>query len=222
MTADGGIDWDGLGTFALTILFGLATAGLPFIVSGLWVLAKGLRARGDIGGDLLVVFGKRLVNDRPDGDYRARLATAARLAAGRPEHRIWILGGRTGNARLTEAAAGEALLRSLPDGEGLRIGLEERSHDTLTNLRNLRELLAGVDPEPLTLITNRYHLARVGQMARSLGMPHRECAAEAIGSALRPALLVRLPMEAVYVAWFATGKLWARLTRNRRMLDRVT
>lgn len=222
MTAGGDIDWDGVGTFAMTVLVGFAFAGLPFVISGFWVLGKGLGARNDTGSDLLVVFGKRLAGDRPDGDYQARLRTAARLAAGRPGHRILILGGHTGGGRLTEAAAGEALLRDLPDGGVLNIGREEASVDTLTNLRNVRDMLRGSDPLPLTLITNRYHLARVGQMAGSLGLPHHCCAAEGIRSALRPSALVRWPMEAFYVTWFATGKLWATLTRNRRMLARVT
>ena len=222
MTAASDIDWDFLGTFALTVVVGVATAGLPFLITGIWVLAHGLRAQTTSADDLLVVFGKRLINDYPDVDYRARLATAARLANGRPGHHIWILGGRTGNAQYTEAAAGEALLRTMPGGDTFRVTLEERSHDTLTNLRHLRVYLAENDARTLTLITNRYHLARVGQMARSLGLPHQMCAAEEIGAALKSSLLLRLPMEAFYVAWFATGKLWATMTGNKRMLNRVT
>lgn len=222
MTAASDIDWDFLGTFALTVMVGIAAAGLPFLITGLWVLAHGLRAQTNPADDLLVVFGKRLINDCPDADYRARLATAARIANGRPGHHIWILGGRTGYAKHTEAAAGEELLRTMPGGDSFRVTLEERSHDTLTNLRNFRACLAETDARTLTLITNRYHLARVGQMARSLGLPHQMCAAEEIGKALNFSLLLRLPMEAFYVAWFATGKLWATLTRNRRMLNRVT
>lgn len=216
------IDWDFLGTIGLTILVGIVTAGLPFLISGFWVLVEGLRAQANPGGDLMVVFGKRLVNDHPDADYRTRLEAAARLANSRPGHHIWILGGYTGNAQLTEAAAGVALLRSMPGGNAFKVSLEEQSRDTLTNLRNFRAHLAGNVPQTLTLITNRYHLARVGLMARSLGLPHEGCAAEVIGSAMIPSLLVRLPMESFFVTWFVTGKLWATMTRNGRMLNRVT
>ena len=222
MAAGGDIDWDSLGTFALTVLVGVATAGVPFVISGFRVLGKGLGARNDTSSDLLVVFGKRLVSDQPDDDYQARLRTAARLATARPRHRILILGGQTGDARLTEAAAGEALLRALPNGAALNIGLEETSVDTLTNLRNVREMLKRADPRPLTLITNRYHLARAAQTAGSLGLAYQLCAAEGIRTALRWSTLIHWPMEAFYVTWFATGKLWATLTRNRRMLARVT
>jgi uncharacterized SAM-binding protein YcdF (DUF218 family) len=221
MAATARIDWDSLGTLALTILIGLASAGIPFVVALIWVLAVGLRATTGPATERVVVFGKRLINDRPDPDYRARLATAARLAATQPNRRILILGGRTGGARLTEAEAGEQLLRALPNGASLSIGLEQASSDTLANLRNLRTLLTEMR-EPLTLISNRYHLARLGQMAASLGLSYRLCAAEPIAPALRPARLHRWLLESVYVTWFATGKLWARLIRNRRMLARVT
>jgi uncharacterized SAM-binding protein YcdF (DUF218 family) len=217
------IDWDNLGTLALTLLVGIVGAGLPFVVALVRVIAVGLRAGTGPATDLIVVFGKRLVNDQPDRDYRIRLATAARLAAARQGSRILLLGGRTGNARLSEAEAGEQLLRALPEGASLSIGLEQASRDTLTNLRNLRTLLAETQTrEPLTLISNRYHLARLGQMANSLGLSYRLCAAASITPWSRSVLPHRWLLESFYVTWFATGKLWARLTRNRRMLARVS
>lgn len=216
------LDRDGLFTFALTVAVGIATAGLAFAAALLWVLWIGLRTPADARGDVLLVFGKRLVDGAPDGDYRARLQTAARLfRAGGGAH-ILILGGRTGDAEITEADAGARLLRSLPGGETLHLSLERASGDTLTNLRNVRALLAGKPREPVVLITNRYHLARVGQMAGSLGLVFRRCAADSAAASLRLAALWRWPLEAFYVTWFATGKGWARLTRNRRMLSRVT
>jgi uncharacterized SAM-binding protein YcdF (DUF218 family) len=216
------LDRDGIVTLALTILLAVATAGLPFLASAIKVLRSGLSAHCDIGNALLIVFGKRLVNGQPDGDYRARLSTAARLASGRPDHRILILGGHTGDAPQSEAEAGESLLRSLPGGSRLNVALEQASGDTLTNLRNLRQMLGEQGAHPLTLITNRYHLARVSQMASSLGLPHNLCPAEGVRTALRLAALPRWTLEVFYVTWFATGKLWAVLTGNRRMLDRVT
>ena len=232
------IDRDAIGTLALTVLVIAGLAGLPLAVALAWVCWTGLRASRDAAGDVLVVFGKRLRHGRVDEDYRARLTTAARLAAARPRHRIIILGGRTGDAALTEAEAGRRLLHGLPEGARLQIALEQSSSNTLTNLRNLRGLLdatpaAALDapaggpaedapPRQLTLITNRYHLARVGQMAASLGLPHHRCAAEDRWTALRPARLPSWLIEAVYVCWFLTGKLWAIATRNRRMLARVT
>lgn len=110
----------------------------------------------------------------------------------------------------------------------MNILLEQQSADTLTNLRNLRVLLEGLEHGPgrdarrLTLITNRYHLARVGLMAASLGLEFHRCAAEDKAQALRPGKLGDWLREALFINWFITGKLWARLTRNQRMLARVT
>lgn len=227
MRSGNAIDWDGLGTLALTGAVNAGLAGIPLATALAWVCWTGLRARREAGDDLLVVFGKRLRHGRVDDDYRARLLTAAHLASQRPRHRIIILGGRTSRAHLTEAEAGRRLLRGLPGGDALNIELEQTSNNTLTNLHNLRRLLGGAGgtgPRPLrlTLITNRYHLARVGQMAASLRLPFHRCAAEDGWTALHPAQLPRWIIEAFYVTWFLTGKLWATATRNRRMLARVT
>ena len=217
------IDWDGVFTLALTVFINIVSVGLPFAIAVVWVVAIGLSTKTSPATDALVVFGKRLVHDLPDADYRVRLNTAVELATDRPGSRIVILGGRTGSAQLTEAAAGERLMRSLAGTHELTITLEQASADTLTNLRNVRDLLTEFAPrEPLTLISNRYHLARVGQMATSLGLTHRLCPAEGVWCALRSTPSYRWLLEGFYVAWFATGKQWARLTRNRRMLARVT
>jgi len=225
MRSGNGIDWDALGTLALTLLVNAGLAGIPLAAALAWVCWTGLRAGRDAAGDRLVVFGQRLRHGRVDTDYRARLLTAAHLASQRPRHRIIILGGRTSRAKLTEADAGRRLLRELPGGTKLNIALEQASSNTLTNLHNLRAVLSGAggtEPRPLTLITNRYHLARVGQMAASLGLPYHRCAAEDRSTALHPSMLPRWLIEAFYVTWFLTGKLWATATRNRRMLARVT
>ncbi len=106
------IDWDGVFTLSLTILIGIVSVGLPFAIAVVMGLAIGLNTKTGPATDALVVFGKRLVHDLPDADYRARLHTAVQLATDRPGSRIVILGGQTGSARLTEAAAGERLMRT--------------------------------------------------------------------------------------------------------------
>jgi len=71
-----------------------------------------------------------------------------------------------------------------------------------------------------TLVSSRSHLARIGMIATSLGIPHRLWPAED-RFAPNAANLLALSTEAFYVLWFATGRGWARITRNRRMLARV-
>jgi uncharacterized SAM-binding protein YcdF (DUF218 family) len=173
-------------------------------------------------GAPLLVPGKRLVDERPDRDFAERLRCAAGLA-GLPNPRpILILGGLTGRARISEAAAGERYLRSLPGGSALLIRGEATSHDTLTNLRNVREMLGWQSTgATVTVVSNRYHLARIGLIAESLGIRHRLCPAEPAFAPDR-AMWRQLLKEAFFYLWFRVGKGWATLTFNRRMLGRVT
>ena len=221
--SQGPIDWDLILTFALTLCVILLTGGTAWLFAlgrVLQTARTGAALAPD--GEWLLVPGKRLVADRPDGDFRERLRRAADLAGCPPRHPILILGGRTGAARISEAEAGETFLRSLPEGEGLRVHLEAASQDTLTNLRNVRELLGHRAPgASVTLISNRYHLARLGLIAESLGLRPRLYPAEPVLAhdwTTRRHLL----RESLFYLWFNVGKGWATLIRSRRMLARVT
>jgi len=218
------IDWDAVLTLALTFALLPLTLGAALIPPLRRVLRAGrvpLTAPSDPGPWLLVP-GKRLVDGRPDRDFAARLRAAATLACEHPGCTILVLGGVTGSASISEAAAGEHFLRALPEGMGLRVRQEAHSQDTLTNLRNARELLRTTAPGlPVLLVSNRYHLARIGLIAASLGIAHRFWPAEAT-LPQGPGTWGRLVREAFYCLWFGVGRGWARLTRNRRMLNRIT
>ena len=99
--------------------------------------------------------------------------------------------------------------------------IESQSRDTLQNLRNARLLLGEGMRTRVTLLSNRYHLARCALFARQLGFDWELCAAEA-RLRMGPATLWRLAGEAAYVCWIDLGTRWARLIGNRRMLERVT
>jgi hypothetical protein len=99
--------------------------------------------------------------------------------------------------------------------------LEGRSRDTLQNLRNARELLGGEGPRRVTLLSNRYHLARCALFARQLGYDWELCAAEP-QLALTPSTLLRIAGEAYFVCWSDIGTRWARFIGDQRMLSRVT
>lgn len=218
------IDRDAILTLALTISLLLLTLGAALIPPWRQVLRAGRAplAEPSDPGPWLLVPGKRLLDDRPDGDYAARLRAAATLAGRRPDCTLLILGGVTGGATISEAAAGERFLRSLPEGARLRVRQESQSHDTLTNLRKARELLGTRAPGlPVLLVSNRYHLARIGLIASSLGIEHQFWPAEAT-LPQGPAMWGRLALESFFCLWFKVGRGWARLTRNRRMLARIT
>lgn len=216
-------DWDAILTLTLTLLVSLCTLGTANLIAlSRVVSAARVRFVEIETGRLLLVPGKRLVDGRPDGDFECRLLRAAGMSVRQPNHLILILGGMTGNAPVSEAAAGAQFIRSLPNGESLRVELESASRDTLTNLRNVRDMLRyRPDDRDAILISNRYHLARIGLIADSLGIAHRLCPAEdGFGRVVTtsPVLL----RESFFYLWFVVGKGWAILTRNRRMLERVT
>jgi hypothetical protein len=217
------IDRDAVFTCGLTLLASLLCLGAANLFA-LYRVVSAARIRTDYckAGPLLLVPGKRLIGERPDADFETRLRCAAALSVRDPEHLILILGGVTGAGQISEAAAGAHFLRTLPNGGALRIELESASRDTLTNLRNVRTLLQRHPDRPAAiLISNRYHLARIGLIANSLGIEHRLWPAEdrfGADAASWPGLL----RESFFYLWFLVGKGWATLTGNTRMLARVT
>ncbi|MBP8283349.1 MAG: YdcF family protein [Chromatiaceae bacterium] len=217
------VDWDAVTTLALTVGTLLITLGGAY----LYALHRVLRAarmpiQGAVVGSWLVVPGKRLADSRPDGDFMRRLSCAADLTTGPPARPILILGGLTGDSCISEAEAGERFLRSRPGGQTLRIYRESASRDTLTNLRNARSwLMQEPTWDTVILVSNRYHLARIGLIATSLGIDHCVYPAAPTLATDWP-LRRRLLGEAFFWLWFGVGRSWAVLTRNRRMLDRIS
>jgi uncharacterized SAM-binding protein YcdF (DUF218 family) len=167
----------------------------------------------------LLVFGKRLSAGVADADLRARIARAHRLRQDGGTSMLVLLGGAVGDEP-SEAAVARDLLRDLGGDERCPLLLEEASGDTLENLRHARALLDARGIAEVTLLSNRYHLARCALLARSIGLAHRLCAAEerwqpAVGT--WPTLI----KEAGLSLWLDAGIRWARLTGHRRMLSRL-
>lgn len=209
--------FDGLATLLLANLVIVGTAGLSLAVCfyRVWRVARNVPARVAIAGRP-VVLGVCLRRGRVPGIYARRLAKAQELAA---DGRILVLGGHTSQASFSEAEAGRDWLiaRGVP---AAAITIEDRSRNTLENLRAARDILGAAEGVPI-VVTNRYHLARSGLLADSLGMRHVLCAAE---ERLRadPMTVVRLLLEAYFVNWFFVGRRWASLTGNSGMLERIT
>jgi uncharacterized SAM-binding protein YcdF (DUF218 family) len=214
------VDWDGLFTFLLTLLLLLLTLGIPLLITLLTVHRTAVSANTTTTAKQLLVFGKKLQQQQIDADYRLRLHKAAQLMQEDPERQLLLLGGAVEAGQLSESSAGEQFLRSQGVDEQA-LAREEKSQNTLENLRQARDLLIRHLDEPVAMISNRYHLARIGTMADSLHIPHHLCAAESVFR-FSWLLLPRLLIEAWYILWFRTGKRWARLVNNQRMLDRVT
>jgi uncharacterized SAM-binding protein YcdF (DUF218 family) len=197
------------------------SAGLVYFAYLIHVVRTARRAScAAQDGSHLLLFGKHAPQGRVDGDFAARLDRAAQLWREHPQRPFVLLGGGA-KGELTEAeiARRELVARGL--SEDTRLQLESGSRDTLQNLRNARQMLGDARRGRVTLLSNRYHLARCAMFARQLGFDVELCAAEA-SLRLRPATLLRLVGEAAYICWADIGTRWARFIGNDRMLARVT
>lgn len=161
-----------------------------------------------------IIFGKKLINNLPDQDYRFRLMRLLQC----PFNTAIIMGGKTGNSFKSEAEAGLSFLQQNGLGKNKTVLLEQSSENTLENLKNTRQILKN---NPTVILSNRYHLARCSILAESLSINYTLCAAEndfscTLGN------LGKCLKEAFYIHWFYSGKYWAKLTGNKRMLDKIS
>jgi uncharacterized SAM-binding protein YcdF (DUF218 family) len=207
-------------SLAISALAVLLSAGLLYFAClgrVCWIAARSSQ-RADRAARVLV-FGKRLLQGEPDADYRRRLQHACSLARQRCDRQLILLGG--GPPGASEAVAGLLTLHAWGLPADASVQLEDRSLDTLENLRNARELLGAERTAPVLLLSNRYHLARCLSLARLLGFDARPCPAEATFS-LREQRPLRLLQEAAFLCWLEVGTAWARLIGHRRMLNRIS
>jgi uncharacterized SAM-binding protein YcdF (DUF218 family) len=215
-------DRDALHSGAITAAACLFSGGLVYLGYLLHVLrvARSAPCRPE-RGECVLLFGKHAPHGRIDRDFDARLQRAVSLwHAQRPGTVLLLGGGGANEPSEAEIARRELLARGIDAGAALQ--LEAQSRDTLQNLRNARDLLRdGTTGLRVTLLSNRYHLARCALFARQLGFDSELCAAESAFS-WSPRTLLRIAGEAGYVCWSDIGTRWARLIGHRRMLARVT
>lgn len=218
------IDYDGLITFIITLLLLLCTLSLPLFVVYIRALRIAKTQPGiTTGVENLFVFGKKLINGNIDGEYKIRLDSAHDLITKNPEIRLVLLGGASKEGDVSEARAALDYLRSRGIDQEYKVQIEEKSRNTLENLRNAQQILFpdGAGSSPIILLTNRYHLPRSALIADSLGFTPVLYPAET-GFPSSAWDWGKLLMETFYMFWFQTGKNWARMIRSQRMLDRVT
>lgn len=203
----------------------LASGGLVWLGYLVHVLRTATRSPLQPPARMVVlVFGRRLERDQPESDYRHRLGRALALARSQLAERLLLLGGRSGDSTVSEAAAGHRWLQQQGLPERVLVQLEHESTDSLENLRQARQLLRGGDGmqalPPVALVTSRYHLARCQLLARRLGFRGVPVAAEPSLS-WAPRQLWLLLLESAYVMWIDLGVRWAQLIGHRRMAERI-
>ncbi len=164
----------------------------------------------------MAVLGKQLdQQEQLSADYRQRLDRVRMLFFTQGQADILVIGGGVSENH-SEAAVGAAYLLAAGIEEKY-IQKEELSLNTLENFRHARPWFAR---HPLALvISNRYHLLRVLTMAQGLGLDIRPCAAEADCQLWNK--IPRLMLEAFFLHWYWSGRLFAELTNNRRMLEKI-
>ncbi|HEV8695122.1 MAG TPA: YdcF family protein [Lysobacter sp.] len=218
------IDRDVLHAGAVAMSACVLSAGLVYVGYFVHVWRVARRAPcAPAYGECVLLFGKNAPGGRIDRDFAARLDRAVSLWKVSPPRSLVLLGGGARGER-SEAEVARDGLHARGLARDIPVQLESQSRDTLQNLRNARALLtttAAQSRPRVTLLSNRYHLARCALFARQLGFDWELCAAEPT-LRLGPQTLWRLAGEAAYLCWADLGTRWARLIRHRRMLERVT
>ncbi|MBA5248124.1 MAG: YdcF family protein [Gammaproteobacteria bacterium] len=214
-------DYDRYIVLFLSIVVILITAGLSFIASFVYVfsIAKNKESLINKEVDTLIVLGKKLKNNLPDEEYTGRLNRVAQVLKSNWNSKVYILGGMTGSANLTESDAGkEVLLNFGIDNE--RIFLEKDSSHTLENLKNFYDLFDNKN-QKILLITNRYHMARSIMMAKGFEINVLGCPAEE-NFQYTLSNIVKITIEAFYVNFYLVGKYFAIFTSNGKILNRIS
>lgn len=168
----------------------------------------------------LVVLGMRLRGNQISEDYQQRLERAFTLYSEGGVERILVLGGPSGDGSTSEADRGRDFL--LAKGVPAQVVFaEDKSLDTLENLRNARDVLLHTDKSRFMMVSSRYHLARSHDIARGLGLAPVLCGAEEVLS-LTPAILSRFLLEAYFLHWYQVGAGFSRLLGWRKGLARIS
>ena len=210
---------EGFWTFLLSILLLAVTFSLTFWPALIYVTVLALRTNRASDSHTLLVLGERLKNNAPDVNYIARLERAYSVYSTNKISQIFIVGGITGDATISESACGKNYLLDKGIAESI-LTIEDKSLHTLENIRNVREMLPVFNAEKVCIITNRFHLARAGTLAAGLGVNYDLCAAEEKfeNSALQWLVIFR---EAFFIHWYLTAKYWAILINDKATLKRI-
>jgi len=211
--------FDGITMFLLSMLIVIFTAGLSLLPFYIYILITAKTAKTLCPADgTRVILGLQLVNNQPSAEYQIRLQRGLSCLLENPESRSIILGGITGHAEVSEAVAGKDWLISNGITE-TRLTVENQSRNTLENLKLSKSILKK-ESHPIVLISHRYHLPRAAILANGLSIRNTICAADDQFS-YSFSNLIKVLKEAINIHWYYTGKTFARVTRNKKMLARI-
>lgn len=212
---------DGIAMLLLSTFIILITGGLSY----LYFLYKTLRMAKNAPSyvsdtEILLLPGMRLKKNNVNKLYQQRLDKAEELLSSQPDLKIIILGGLTGNASITEAQAGKNYLTN-KNITSERIITEHQSRHTLENLKYSKALIDEMRITKIALLTNRFHLYRALTLARGFKLYAKPCAARNI-FLYKPGNILRVLSEAFFNHWYTIGKTYAFVTKNKKMINRIS
>jgi uncharacterized SAM-binding protein YcdF (DUF218 family) len=211
-----GFDKDALLTLTLSMFAALSTLCIFY----LWFIYRVNKTAAQatyegLDADALMVLGRRLTDGEISEDFKLRLEHALRLYKHGSLIGLHIVGGRP-SAGITEAEAGCRYL--IQRGvDPTRLFREGRSSNTVENLVEGRLRLMSY--RRVALVSNRYHLERILTIAAGMDMPLLACGAEeryTFG-----AVFSRSLVEAFFLHWYWTARIFGRLSKNTRILRKV-
>lgn len=212
-------DCDRYTVLSLSIIVLVLTVGLGLIISFMHVLSIA-KNKGCVNkAAVLLVLGKKLNNNLPDSEYMSRLNRATLALNANIDSKVYILGGMTGNANITESDAGKKVLMGFGINND-QIFLEKESSHTLENLKNFYNL-SNNKSQKVLLVTNRYHMARSIMMAKGFKINAMDCPAE---DSFKYTFtnISKIIIEAFYINFYLVGKYWAIFTNNSRIINRIS
>ena len=120
---------------------------------------------------VVVVFGAKVnANGSPGTPLARRLYKAKEILEARPDAICIASGGRGDDEPISEAESMRRFLVSAGVDES-RISVEERSHNTLQNIKYTRELLDenALSNRPVVCVSSDFHVARIGFISERSG-----------------------------------------------------
>lgn len=212
---------DGYFTLILSLLLILISGGMTYLLTCIFIfyIANKTIQKTISTPSLYLVLGRKLINNLPDKDYLARLNSVLSLLKNHTDSSALLLGGYTGQAMISESKAGKDYLVA-ENISPENVMIEESSRNTLENLQQAK-MIVHSEKRQITLISNRYHLARAEIMAKGFGITPVIYPAEE-RFVFHYTNLLNILVEAFHLHWYLTGKSFARLTNNQKMLARIS
>jgi len=222
------LDWDGLFTLSLSFIWVVLLLGMPLV----WhfyrvynVAAKTGAPKEAIG--TWIIFGKKLQNNQLDSEYKQRITASYQALKNHYPRTLIFQGGITHNNTVSEAQAGLKYFNSLfiepysHQKTSFHLLLEDKSKNTLENLRNTREYLQHRQlPLKVTLISNRYHLLRCSIIAKNMVFSTELLPAESEWN-FNLIQAYKILLEALFLNWYHTGLFISKMLNSQRMLNKI-